>query len=103
MTEPTSFSERLAALIEEGGATHGQVARWMKVHRVAVTVWLSGKTEPRGGADAIEHLASFFGCSPEWLYFGRGKRPSASTVKASVHDAIAELGPDASDPASEVA
>lgn len=97
MDDPKSFPERLGALIDEGGATHAQVARWMDVHRVSVTQWLSGRSEPRGGTEAVAKLAAFFGCSPAWLSFGYGKRPSASTVRSAVHEAIARLGPEASD------
>ena len=54
MDEPKSFRERLSSLLDESGATHEQVSRWMSVHRVAVTGWLAGRSEPRGGSEAIE-------------------------------------------------
>ena len=105
MEEPTTFSARLASLIEESGVTHRLIARWMGVSRVAVTLWTQGETEPTGRAtdesgatvdrtrsEAIERLAKLLGCSPEWLYFGRGKRPSKAAVTAAVHEAIAEMG-----------
>jgi transposase-like protein len=104
MDEPTTFSGRLAALIEESGATHKLIARWMGVSRVAVTLWTQGGTEPNGRAknelgapverersEAIERLARFFGCSPEWLYFGRGKRPAKAVVVSAVHEAIGAM------------
>jgi len=101
MDDPKSFPERLGALIDEGGATHAQVARWMDVHRVSVTQWLSGRSEPRGGTEKVARLAAFFGCSPAWLYFGHGKRPSASTVRSAVHESIAKLGPETPEAQSE--
>lgn len=103
MDEPKSFPERLGALLAESGARHSQVARWMDVHRVSVTQWLSGRSEPRGGSESFERLAKFFGCPPEWLYFGRGKRPSKTAVIAAVHAAIATLGPDDADDAEHIA
>lgn len=101
MTEPANFPDRLGSLLDESGAKHSQVARWMGVHRVSVTQWLSGRSEPRGGSEAFERLARFFGCPPEWLYFGRGKRPSKAVVVSAVHAAIAALGPESTDDESD--
>lgn len=102
MSDLDGFPERLRALILDGNATHELVSRWMGVERAAVSQWIAGRSEPAGKgqdsrSDAIVHLSKFFGVSPEWLYFGRGKRPAKDAVARAVHDAIAELARPSAD------
>lgn len=89
--EKKQFGERLRNLAAEKGVTQTKLAEEIGAHKQNVCLWMCGKTVP---VDSTIHiLCEYFGCTREYLLYGRGeeKPEKASTSIEELALAIVEM------------
>ena len=71
-SDKNGFSERLRGLAFKKGANYADIAKATgAATRQSVSLWMTGKTIPK--PEALQKLADFLDCTPEYLLFGTGE------------------------------
>jgi transcriptional regulator with XRE-family HTH domain len=85
------FEERLREAMGNAGINQSELAKSAGVSKASVSLWLSGKGEPR--RQAVEKLAEALGVGAAWLD-GRAGAPSAGRILRP-HQAAKVMGTNA--------
>lgn len=79
-TQPSSFGERLGALLDEHDEKQVELQKAVNHSREGVRLWLTGRATPDG--EKLRDLAAHFGVTPKWLAHGTPPKYAPSTVPA---------------------
>ena len=87
--DKNGFAERLRGLAFQKGANYADIAKATGATRQSVSLWMKGKMIPK--SEALQKLADFLGCTPEYLLFGTGKSVSNAPSIDELALAIVEM------------